>query len=218
MIRIEMLKGGSFFVFLMCMRLFFILALIFCFSSCSRFSKLSKYEKRWALFHPFAALKVKQLSKTILSIYDEVKRSGQLDNYENGGKLDAFRHVFSTTCLCTKINPRKIKKLGEAHEKGNYRDFLKSRMEEGELPDSMGTVMDLKNNELGISIGQRLKGRKLSITEVKNEVINSIRQGNAFYLKRNSSGVYLDCLNRTIDLSAWRSKWGIPKCLISTKE
>ncbi|MFL5752263.1 MAG: DUF6973 domain-containing protein [Bacteroidia bacterium] len=186
--------------------------------SCSSFSKLSKYEKRWAMAHPFAALKVKKLSKSIFEVYQQMKNSGQPDRYENGGKLDAFRHTFAMAVLSTRLSSAKIRKLGEAHEKGNYLDFIKGRAEEGELPDSIGTLMDLKNNDVGISIGKALRGKKVSLTEIRNEVLNSIAGGNAFYIKRSISGAYLDCYNRPIDMDKFRSRWAIPKCLISTKE
>jgi hypothetical protein len=199
------------------MRIAVLIILIFS-CSCSSFSKLSKYEKRWAMVHPFAALKAKKLSRSIFEIYEQVKSSGQPDRYENGGKLDAFRHSFTMAVLSTKINSAKIKKLGEAHEKGNYLDFIKGRSEEGELPDSIGTIMDLKNNDVGISIGKMFRGKKAGLSEIKNEVLNAIAAGNTFYIKRNASGTYLDCYNRPIDMDKFRSKWEIPKCLISTKE
>lgn len=196
-----------------------ILILLISFSACSNFSKLSRYEKRWAFAHPVAALKARQLSGEILKTYNEVKASPLApDNYENGGKLDAFRHVFAMAVLSSRIHAKKIKRLGEAHEKGNYRDFRKSRAEEGELPDSIGTVMDLRNNDLGISIGKRIRGKKLSMTEIKHEVLNEIRLGNAFYVRRSTSDAYVDCLNKPIDMEKWKGKWAIPKCLISTKE
>jgi hypothetical protein len=200
------------------MRRALISILVFCFTSCSQFSKLSRYEKSWTFAHPFAAAKAKRLSRDIFKTYNEVKASPLLDHYENGGKLDAFRHVFAMAILSSKINSRKIKKLGIAHEKGNRRDFERGRAEDGELPDSLGTEMDLRNNELGIRIGRSFSGKKITITEIRNEVINEIQIGNAWYLKRDRSGAYLNCMNVPINMELWKGKWGIPKCIISTKE
>src|SRR3954462_1646423 len=90
-----------------------------------KFGKRSHYEKHWAFFHPFAALKVKRIYKLCLPHYEEVKSSGTLDAYRNGGKLDAFRHVFFMAAFSQRINTRKLRKLGIAHEKGNYSAFLK---------------------------------------------------------------------------------------------
>lgn len=100
--------------------------------------KLGKYEKRWALFHPCAALKLKKHKSEMLATYNEVKDKKLLDAFENGGKLDAFRHVFAMSYFSKYISVKKLRKLGRAHEKGNYLQYLKGKNDEGgELPDSL---------------------------------------------------------------------------------
>jgi hypothetical protein len=179
-----------------------------------KISERSRYEKRWAFFHPFAALKVKKIYKNCRPIYDEVKKTNTLDGFENGGKLDAFRHVFFMAAFSQKIGVKKLRKLGIAHEKGNHLNFLKSIKEEGELADSLSSVMDLKNNELGFKIGSQNK--KLGLPGLKNKVIETIKKGEAVYFKRNASGNYLSCDDIEINLQEYKGKWFIPKCLIPT--
>ena len=74
-----------------------------------------------------------------------------------------------------KIKIKKLKKLGIAHEKGNYRQFKKYQNEEGERPDSLSNVMDLKNNDLGLKIGS--ENKKISLADLKELVINEIKNG-----------------------------------------
>ncbi len=179
-----------------------------------KFSERSRYEKRWAIFHPFAALKTKKIYAACHPIYEEVKKTNALDQFENGGKLDAFRHAFFMAAFSQKINVKKLRKLGKAHEKGNHLHFLKNIKEEGELADSLSTVMDLKNNELGFSIGS--ENKKKDLKDLKDLVIEEIKKGAAVYFKRNLAGQYLTCEGEIIDLNYYKNKWVIPKCLIPT--
>ncbi|MGZ4040813.1 MAG: DUF6973 domain-containing protein [Bacteroidia bacterium] len=191
----------------------FVLPFVLAFTSFSQnFSSLSKYEKRWAYFHPFAAIKVKNHKDEMLAVYKEVKEQKALDVFENGGQLDAFRHVFSMAYLSKFVSTKKLRKLGKAHEKGNYLQYLKDESENGELPDSLSCVMDLQNNDVGLSLNKEVK--KLSIGEVRQKVIDLIKAGNATIIKRNADGLYVDCNNNTIIPGKMYKKWYWPKCLI----
>ena len=123
--------------------------------------------------------------------------------------LDMF---FFMAAFAQKIKIKKLKKLGIAHEKGNYRQFKKHQNEEGERPDSLSNVMDLNNNELGLKIGS--ENKKISLAELKELVINEIKNGKAQVIKRNHSGAYIDCNNNTINLKLYSNKWYVPKCLV----
>lgn len=149
-----------------------------------------------------------------MPIYEETKKNNLLDAFENGGKRDAFRHTFFMAAFAQKIKTKKIRKLGIAHEKGNYTHFLKNIKEDGELADSLSTVMDLKNNELGFKIGSANKKKDLS--GLKDLATEEIKKGEAVYFKRNSSGQYLNCNGEIILLENYKNKWFIPKCLIPT--
>lgn len=178
------------------------------------FSSLSKYEKRWAFFHPFASFKIKNHREEMNAAYKEVKSAGLLDSFENGGKLDAFRHVFAMAYFSKYVAVKKLRKLGKAHEKGNYLQYLKGINENGELPDSLSSVMDLKNNELGFSLAKNAK--ELSAEEIKQIVIEQIRAGKAFIIKRNAEGLYTDCSENILSRQRMYKRWSIPKCLISS--
>lgn len=173
--------------------------------------KASKPEILWALGHPFAALKMKKIKKKSDIIYNQTDIKTILDNYSSGGKLDAFRHVFFMAAFAQKIGINKLRKLGIAHEKGNYRQFLKHKNENGEMPDSLSSVMDLANNELGFEIGVAYKD--LNLEKLKELVIWKIKTGNASILKRNKQGSFVDCNNNIIDLKLYAGKWFVPKCL-----
>jgi hypothetical protein len=178
------------------------------------FKTLSSYEKRWAIAHPFAALKVRTIYKKCWPLYEFMSKKNELDRFSSGGKLDAYRHVFFMAAFSQKINPKKIRKLGKAHEKGNYKAFLKNKKENDETPDSLSCVMDLLNNELGIKTGRANK--RINLSDLSALSVSEIKKGNAIYFKRNAKGEYITCSDEFIDLKNYVSKWFIPKCLISS--
>ncbi|MBC7694590.1 MAG: hypothetical protein H7141_04000 [Burkholderiales bacterium] len=178
--------------------------------------EISKYEIRWAVFHPLAAIKIKVRLKKAMVIYHEVKNTKQLDNFESGGNLDAFRHSFTMAYLAQRIRIRKLRKLGTAHEKGNKRQFEKHKTEHGERADSLACEMDLRNNELGFFIG--CNNRKLSKEELRNIIIGQIKSGNAWCLKRNNNNEYVTCDNNPVLMENFREKWFVPKCLTKSNE
>lgn len=132
-----------------------------------------KYQYRWALFHPVAALKVKHIYKKNYFIYQKVKQEKILDTFENGGKLDAFRHGFFMACFAQKISSKKLMKLGIAHEKDDVRLYRKKQKAEyADVPDSASIQMDLHNNGIGIMLGK--KYRKISTLQLKDTIIKYI--------------------------------------------
>lgn len=177
---------------------------------------ISKYEKKWAFAHPFVALKIKKQLPHAMSIYLEVKKSRLLDTLENGGKLDAFRHTYTMAFLARSIKGSKLRKLGEAHEKGDKLRFINNQNEFGERPDSLSCEMDLKNNEVGLSIGKQ--HAHLNAEDLKQEVINAIKQGKTWYIKRDASAQYTDCEGNLINMGLYHRKWVVPKCLIPTNK
>ena len=198
------------------MRNFFILIFIFCTCSCfaQKLAKRSSYERRWAFAHPFAALKTKKIYRKCLPFYLEIKKAGSLDTCENGGKLDAFRHSYFMAAFTQKISVKKIRKLGMAHEKGNYKMFLKGIKEDGELADSLSTVMDLHNNELVFKIGPAHPD--LDYRKLRDQVAQQIFSGQSLFFKRNQRNQYVTCEGELIILDDYKGKWFIPKCLISS--
>jgi hypothetical protein len=76
--------------------------------------------------------------------------------------------------------------------------------------------MDLRNNELGFEIGK--KSKNVSKEELKNLIIEQIKQGNAWKLKKNSQNQYISCQNEAILTENYKGKWFLPKCLVKSNE
>jgi len=185
-------------------------------NTCFAQQPVSRYEFRWACFHPFAALSVKRQLPKALAVYGEMKQRAVPDAYNSGGKLDAFRHVYTMAFLARKISAGKLRKLGKAHEKGNERQFRKGQQEEGERPDSLASEMDLRNNELGFVLGRA--NRTADDEALKETVLQAINDGKAWYLKRNARSEYVDCAGKPLDPALYKGNWYVPKCLIKTNE
>ncbi len=174
------------------------------------FRKLSCPGKKWVFMHPFKARKAKHLTQYVLAVTREVKKTGELDSIENGGKLDAFRHAFWMATLTQGIGERRARRLGNAHEKGNYRDLKKRRLEEGLLPDSVSVAMDLYNNEKGIELGKKHK------ENLREHVVSAIQQGEMKIIYRNHAGEFLNCRGEILTTAKWQGKWVNERCLIKS--
>ena len=94
-------------------------------SKSKRLSSLSNAEKWWVVWHPFKAKRALEVSLKALDITDSIKKEGIIGVDINGGKLDAFKHCYWMAKLSHDIGRKAALKLGRAHEKGNYRSFLK---------------------------------------------------------------------------------------------
>lgn len=191
-----------------------VIILLMCLQVKAQWSKAGIYERRWAIVHPFAAFKVKKITKECTRFMSGQNMNLVLDAHTSGGKADAYRHIFFMAAYSQKIKQKKVRKLGLAHEKSNYKQFLNSSEEYGELPDSMSTVMDLYNNELGFVIG--LNNKKDDLETLSGRVIKEIKNGKALIMKRNLKGSYLNCSGELIDLTFYKKKWNIPKCLTNS--
>lgn len=180
----------------------------------AQFKKMSRYEKRWVIFHPFLAVQLKSISKTCYSFYNAPSVRQQLDTFSNGGLLDAFRHTFFMAAFAQRFSIKKLRRLGEAHEKGNYQQFLKRQAEDGEVPDSIGSVMDLYNNELGFTIGKQ--HAKNTIEELVRICILALQNQQGLMVKRNTNGFYVDETNNLLKPEQYLLRWKTAKCLVKT--
>lgn len=192
-------------------------SLLLCFSS-QLFGQhsISKYERCWALAHPFAAIKIKKQLLNAMLVYKEVEKTKVLDTLAFGGKLDAFRHTYVMAYLARVIKVKKLRKLGIAHEKGNKRGFYKNKLEFAERADSMACEMDLRNNEVGFIIGTAHK--QATNEELKQMVLSEIKNGKTWYLKRNANYQYVTCNYDIISLHEYKGIWYVPKCLVNTND
>ncbi len=193
------------------------IALLLCFSvQLLGQHSISKYERCWALWHPIAALKIKKQLPFAMLVYKEVEKNKLLDTLAYGGKLDAFRHTYVMSHLARTIKIKKLRKLGIAHEKGNKREFYDNKLEFAERADSIACEMDLRNNEVGITLG--IAHKHSTNEELKYLIISEIKNGKTWYLKRNSNYQYVTCNDNIINLLDYKGIWNVPKCLVPTNE
>jgi hypothetical protein len=196
------------------------LLLIFVFivlGSCSpklkqSFSKLSKPERTWVVFHAFKAKRAYQISLEAERVKDSLKVATIIGTDNNGGKLDAFKHSYWMARLTQSIGKQSAYSLGKAHEKGNYQTYKKRKLEDGMLPDKPATDMDLFNNHVGIRIGMQKNIRSKNM--LIQTVLDSVNEGNMRVLLKNNLGDFLDCQEKRIPLDSLKHKWNTKKCLV----
>lgn len=179
------------------------------------FRRLSRPEKVWTVLHPFKARKVYLCAQRARFVTDSLEKDGTLLD-KNGGQLDAFRHAYWMALMIESGLPeRAVRKVGENHEKGNYLDFKKGKLEDSVRADSMSCVMDLKNNDVGISLGNEFMRGDKSVTLIRLILIH-IWNGKLFILRKDAAGKYLNCEDEVINMEKYEGKWSIPKCLVSS--
>jgi hypothetical protein len=181
----------------------------------NKFSSLSKPEKCWVILHPFVAKKAFNETKNVLKIVDSIKNTNIIGRDLNGGKLDAFKHSYWMAALAFRIGKRKAILLGKAHEKGNYLQYKKHKLEDAILPDSVSCEMDLFNNQKGIDVLEKNSCTQQTIIE---QLINAINKGELKVIKKNSIGNYLNCKGEEINMNQFVGQWNIPKCLVNSNE
>lgn len=183
-------------------------------SSFKKFSKLSRPEKCWVLQHPFVAKKTWSITQKVLLITDSVSKTTSLDGDKSGGQVDAFRHAYWMASLAQSIGWRKALKLGRAHEKANYIDFKKHRLEDGQHPDKASGDMDIYNNKVGIEI---VKTNKNVVDKnLQSLVVTAIQVGKMKIIKKDSLGNFLDENNNIIPADSLKGKWNNDKCLVNS--
>lgn len=196
---------------------FFLSVFFFVFFSVNLFSqtsfrKLSRPEKCWALCHPIKAKKAVKVTREVQVAVDSIKLSGVVGSDNNGGSLDAFKHAYWMASVAMVIGRKQALKLGKAHEKGNYYQFKKHQLEDAALPDSISSVMDLRNNEFGVCA--IAKCRNLSQLTIQKKIMDGLATGKLTVIKKDEFGNFLTCDGAVISLKEWKGKWGNPKCLM----
>lgn len=182
-------------------------------SNLKKFRRLSGPEKCWVIFHPFVAKKALKISENTRKITKEIQKKKLLIGNGNGGQIDAFRHTFWMANLTQKIGARRARNLGKKHEKGNYKDYKKRRLEDGVIPDKISSEMDLFNNEVGVNIGE-----KSNDLELENIIVNAVLKGRCKIIKKDAYDNFLDCDGNYIPLENLKGKWENNKCLVWSSE
>lgn len=185
---------------------------------CREFEKLSKPEKCWTFRHVFIAKKTFKITQQVRKKSDSIMRSNILDSDPDGGTVDAFKHSLWMASISFRFNWRKAKRLGNAHEKGNYINYKHGRFEDGKFPDKISSDMDLYNNIKGIEIGKTLKNTIIRNTNSMNTlqqiIIDSIHSGKMMIIKKNQNGELLDRKGDIINKDSIKGKWHTPKTLV----
>lgn len=176
----------------------------------AKLSRLSRPEKIWVLKHPFIAKKSWRVTQQVLAITDSLRRNHILSD-DNGGRLDAFRHSCWMALLTKKIGERRALQLGEAHEKGNYLDFKKHRLENGAVPDSVSGVMDRLNNRIGAELA--VEGVGIDSNGIIAWLIERAKSDQLITIRKDAQGNFLDANGAIIDMEKWKDQWGTPKIL-----
>ena len=184
-------------------------------SAFSSFWKLSYPEKWWVFTHPFVASGAFKITTEARKESDSLMAILALDSDPYGGQIDAFRHAYWMARLAQTMKWKKAIRLGKAHEKANKISFKKNRFdEEGLLPDSVSTTMDLFNNEVGVAIGCNFKF--VSKQQIRDKVIQEIKSGRMRIILKNKQGNELKCDGKVLDKNEFAGKWSIPKCLVNS--
>ena len=168
------------------------------------FFDLGGAEKLWVVLHPFSAKKAKRISQESSLSAKEVAIKMNWVN-ESGGLMDAYRHTYWMSRLSCEIGPKRASWLGKAHEKKNYKDFKKAKVEDGSINDEINSKMDLFNNQVGIKQGESCK--KSDSESLAKEVIELINSGSCRIIKMDSLGNSLNENGLIIPTNEWQGKW-----------
>lgn len=185
-------------------------------SAFKKFSQLSCPEKCWAFCHPLVLKETWNITQEVLKVTDSIANVKTLDGDKNGGQVDAFRHAYWMAQLTQHIGWRKALKLGRAHEKANYIDYKKHRLEDGAHPDKASGDMDLYNNKAGATIGK--ENKNIADIDLQILVIDAIVAGKMKILKKDSTGNFLDENNNIIPADSLQEKWDNRKCLVNSNK
>ncbi len=157
-----------------------------------------------------------RITAKVLVLYEQVKKDSILKGPESGGQLDAFRHALWMALLTKHIGEKRALKLGKAHEAANRLQFEMHKTEDGVLPDSVSSAMDLMNNTLGASLGKRNK--KAPDRLFVNLIVQQIKEGKFYIIQMNAAGNWLTCEGNIILLKDYFHQWNIPKCLVPSNQ
>jgi hypothetical protein len=162
--------------------------------------KVSLPEALWAIRHPFVANKAFKTSKIALTKADSIIRADSISKLSDG-KADALTHCIWMAMLCREIDSTKAIKLGIAHEKGNYKQFKKGSYRH----DSTATLMDLSNNQNGISVARLTQNMPLDSTLAY--AVLFLQSNRLYYILRNEDNEFVDHNGKVIQWPPEEPKW-----------
>ena len=144
--------------------------------------------------------KAYKISLDVLKTMDSLNRENFLGGNTEGGKFDAFRHIYWTYSLTREIGDEKTRRVGEIYE--NYNRYIFNNIAYSGY-DSVSMTMDLFNNDIGIELGKN----KITDSLIFNEITNIIFSGKAKIVKKNTLEQSLDENDNVIPEEEWKKKW-----------
>lgn len=161
---------------------------------------LSLKDKIWVMKNYSSIKKAYKISLCVLKTMDSLNRENFLGGNTEGGKFDAFRHIYWTYSLTKEIGEEKTRRVGEIYE--NYNRYIFNNSDYSGY-DSVSMAMDLFNNEIGIE----LEKSKIADSLIFNEITNIIFSGKAKIVKKNTLEQSLDENDNVIPEEEWKKKW-----------
>lgn len=161
---------------------------------------LSLKDKIWVIRNYSSMKKAYKISLDVLKTMDSLNRENFLGGNTEGGKFDAFRHIYWTYSLTKEIGEEKTRRVGEIYE--NYNRYIFNNSDYSGY-DSVSMAMDLFNNDIGIELGKN----KITDSLIFNEITNIIFSGKAKIVKKNTLEQSLDENDNVIPEEEWKKKW-----------
>lgn len=161
---------------------------------------LSLKDKIWVMKNYSSIKKAYKISLDVLKTMDSLNRENFLGGNTEGGKFDAFRHIYWTYSLTKEIGEEKTRRVGEIYE--NYNRYIFNNIDYSGY-DSVSMAMDLFNNDIGIELGKN----KITDSLIFNEITNIIFSGKAKVVKKNTLEQSLDENDNVIPEEEWKKKW-----------
>ena len=180
------------------------------------YKKLSTPEQQWVKRHPLAAFRTHKIADTVKTEANARLKDADLDGDLNGGMVDAFKHTLWMALTAQKIGYDKALKLGQAHEDGNYLEYVADPKRAKTPQDSIASRMDMLNNIVGARIGA--DNPDASYNAIVAIVRRHILNGECWKLRKKDKNTYLDANGNVIDIHKYDNNWVIPKVLVKSNE
>ncbi|MBQ1697314.1 MAG: hypothetical protein II075_05485 [Bacteroidales bacterium] len=180
------------------------------------YKKLSIPEQQWVKRHPLAAFRTHKIADTVKTKCQVIIKDSAFDGDLNGGMVDAFKHTLWMALTAQKIGYDKALLLGQAHEDGNYLEYVADPTRKKTPQDSIASRMDMLNNQVGAKIGE--DNPKATFDQLVAIVRQSVIDGKCWKIRKKDKNTYLDADGKVIAIHNYDNRWAIPKVLIKSNK
>jgi hypothetical protein len=170
---------------------------------------LSFEDKVWVMKNYSSVKKAQKISQNVINTMDSLNKEKFLGGNSEGGRFDAFRHVFWMYSLSKELGKEKARRIGKIYEKYNEYVFKTQTMSGY---DKAGEDMDLFNNEVGINLSKENIVDSLVFSRIEELILN----GEVKIIKKNDKQESLDKDNNIIKDSVWKKSWQNDRVLINS--